>query len=563
MTTLRLLLCLALLIGNALPVLSRVIPQDSQLIPLARRALPTADLRGGRGPFDEHLNIRVNSDNSGELQNEEQACISPLDPDIMVAVWRDFRLGYRRVGVGYSHDNGLTWDDGLFPQMYYPWQSDPLLVVDADGNFAAMVISYDPSQGGEDGLLQVTSFDGGTTWNDSVWAAHATVPVGFEDKEMLAVDVSGSPYHGTYYCAWTHFYGEGNFDSTDVWFVYKRPGLPYSQPIVFGDTTNTQWTNVAIGADGEVYVSWLDYDYDAIMFSRSLDGAETWTSPEVIREMTFISALLDPDLLIFSYGALAADLSTGPHRGRLYMVYTDANALGTETDVWLVYSDNNGDSWSTPVELDDEPENIPYDQFHPWITVDSEGRDWVAFYDSRNDPNNILMDLYFTVSEDGGTTWRENERITTVSSDPGAGSLDAGLIGEYVGWFANYGKALAVWTDTRLGNQDVYSSIIDSIFAPDAAEEDVLLQPSSLILSAYPNPTNGAATIAYSLSAASNVRLALYNVAGQLVREVNVGNRPAGAHHYNLNLDGMATGIYFAKLKAANESVRTKLLLLR
>ncbi len=564
MTALRILLWVTLTLGTVVSAFGRVIPQPEILIPLTLRDAGIQTV-SERGAFDEHINQRVNSDNTSQLQNEEMACISPILPDYFVAVWRDFRLGYRRVGVGYSHDNGATWHDELFPAMYYPWQSDPLLVVDADGIFTAMVITFDPAQGGEDGLLQVSSYDGGVTWQDSVWAALATVPVGFEDKEMLTVDVSGSEYNGTFYCVWTHFYGEGPFyDSTHVWLTYKRPGQPYSDEHILSQTPSNQWSNVCVGESGQVYVTWISYVHSAVMFSRSLDGGDTWALEDQAVSTNFAGGTIEPALDIFAYGAMACDLSNGPHRGRLYMIYTDSDNDFTETDIFLVHSDNQGDTWSAPVRLDDEPQDHHYDNFHPWISVDDSGRVWTVFYDRRNDPFNLLMDVYFTVSEDGGQTWRANERITTVSSDPAAGSLDAGLIGEYIGWQARGDKAICVWTDTRLGNQDAFASVIDSVFVIDSAPDQPSGVPETVALSAFPNPANNATTLNFTLSRATRVQLRLYDVMGRLVATNDLGARAAGEHHQNVSLNGLATGIYVAELSGeSGEAARTKIMLLK
>ena len=38
-------------------------------------------------------NIRLNTDATSELQNEQMIWVSPTDSNIVMAVWRDFRLG--------------------------------------------------------------------------------------------------------------------------------------------------------------------------------------------------------------------------------------------------------------------------------------------------------------------------------------------------------------------------------------------------------------------------------------------------------------------------------------
>ncbi len=521
--------------------------------------------RGFVTHFDEHLNQRINTDQSGEIQNEEQACINPLDPDNMVAVWRDFRFGYRRIGVGYTLDGGETWTDALFPQMYYPWQSDPVLVVDHNGVFTANVISFEPSGVDDNGLLSISSYDGGVTWRDSVWAVRTTNQSSFEDKQMMAIDNSpDSPHQGTFYIAWTRFFqAGGSFDSTQIELVYKRPDSAYSAPIQISTDRSVQWANVATGPNGEVYVTWVSYRNDGVMFSRSLDGGLTWAEEDFLFETAFANADISPTLLVFSYMVMAVDNSDGPLRGRIHALYTDASSNLDHTEVYYINSDNQGDSWSPRVLIDDETESYPVDQFHPWISVDEVGRVWCAWYDRRNDPNNLLMDVYFTVSDDGGATWLPNERITEVSCNPGTGTLDAGLIGEYIGWHAQHDKAVCVWTDTRLGDQDAFAAVIDSVFVPDAVDERFITHHSSFIISAaFPNPFNGTTTLSYTLTKISPVELTVFNTLGQSVLTKSLGQQTSGEHTLSLELT-QPSGVYFAKLSAGNESAIAKLMLMR
>jgi hypothetical protein len=92
--------------------------------------------------FTGALDILVNQDNTLQLQNEQQIVTNPTDPDNIVAVWRDFRLGYRRVAFGASFDGGITWTENLFEEPTYPWHSDPGLTVDALGNFFAVILLF-------------------------------------------------------------------------------------------------------------------------------------------------------------------------------------------------------------------------------------------------------------------------------------------------------------------------------------------------------------------------------------------------------------------------------------
>src|SRR4030067_1403020 len=118
---------------------------------------------------DTMSNVRINSDATTQIQNEEMIAINPLNPDQVVAVWRDFRLGFRQVGHGYSTNGGASWTDQLFfaddvyPQ--FTWESDPGLGVDKYGNFIAHTLCIDPFNDNSDICVYIST-DGGQNWSN-------------------------------------------------------------------------------------------------------------------------------------------------------------------------------------------------------------------------------------------------------------------------------------------------------------------------------------------------------------------------------------------------------------
>ncbi|MCK4410124.1 MAG: T9SS type A sorting domain-containing protein, partial [Candidatus Eisenbacteria sp.] len=182
------------------------------------------------------------------------------------------------------------------------------------------------------------------------------------------------------------------------------------------------------------------------------------------------------------------------------------------------------------------------------------------------DPSNFLMDLYLTQSFDGGLTFEPNVRVTTVSSDPTAGSGRAGLIGEYTGLAASSSSCVhPVWTDTREGHQDVYTSIVDTTFVgvPDDGAVAVLhLFPPS------PNPSRGDALLHLLAPPARAVTVTICDISGRFVRELRAvpgtdgtcsvvwdGTDGAG--------QGVASGVYFVRAADGASAATEKLVHLR
>jgi hypothetical protein len=79
----------------------------------------------------------------------------------------------------------------------------------------------------------------------------------------------------------------------------------------------------------------------------------------------------------------------------------------------------------------------------------------------------------------------------------------------------------------------------------------------------YPNPFNPVTTISYSLPASSDIRLAVYDVAGRLVSVLAEGRQPAGEYRVCFDAEGLNSGIYFCRLAAGSRIVTQKMTLLK
>ena len=93
--------------------------------------------------------------------------------------------------------------------------------------------------------------------------------------------------------------------------------------------------------------------------------------------------------------------------------------------------------------------------------------------------------------------------------------------------------------------------------------------PSTFVLyQNYPNPFNPTTTVEFSLSAAADVRLDIYNILGQRVTTLLDEKLPSGAHRVvwdATNGDGqrVATGIYLYKLQVDSDKETKKMMFLK
>jgi hypothetical protein len=88
--------------------------------------------------------------------------------------------------------------------------------------------------------------------------------------------------------------------------------------------------------------------------------------------------------------------------------------------------------------------------------------------------------------------------------------------------------------------------------------------PASFIIGkAYPNPFNPATTVEFDIPVTSDVVINIYDVNGIIVRNLVNHNLTAGSYKFDFNAEGLSSGVYFARIQAAEFSGETKLILMK
>jgi hypothetical protein len=434
--------------------------------------------------------MMINSDGTSEIHNMSQIWVSPNDSNVVMIVWRDFHLGYRRVGLGVSYDEGHTWLDSLLTVPSNCRHSDPIIRGDRLGNAYPMTMVFNRwgSNYYDFNIWETTN--NGASWSGPFFVLDDTT--GYEeDREFLAIDRTGGIYDGNMYVAWSRFP-----NPTTMMFTRSTTGgVSWEDPLVLAgpDTSGLPAGYYAfplVDADGNVYVIWMSHleiggeYYGCEKMVKSTDGGQNFTEPEVIFMINYVNQA--PGLIrIYNAVSPDADITNGPYRGNIYLAVPNGidEEYNSPSDIIFVKSTDGGDSWSTPIRVNDDPEGPPVYQFHPWLVVNEEGVIIIFFYDQRNDPPLYeKFDSYIAFSFDGGETFTSNFRVSDVSSDPEYGlagskttdlphGADQGFISalgsessqdmvlcNYIGVAAYYDQVHCTWTDTRDGNQNVYYS---------------------------------------------------------------------------------------------------------
>ncbi|MCB2200460.1 DUF1566 domain-containing protein [bacterium] len=140
-------------------------------------------------------------------------------------------------------------------------------------------------------------------------------------------------------------------------------------------------------------------------------------------------------------------------------------------------------------------------------------------------------------------------------SDPKAGNPD-----DYPYGHGPQGDVIRIYNYVRL--------VRDADTASSGETEQSSLPDRFQLEPNYPNPFNASTIIAFSLPAASEVTLSVYNSLGQQVAELARGTLSAGRHEVVWNLDpdqrtDASSGIYFYKLSHKGGEIVRKMLLVK
>ncbi|MCL5029605.1 MAG: T9SS type A sorting domain-containing protein [Bacteroidetes bacterium] len=100
-----------------------------------------------------------------------------------------------------------------------------------------------------------------------------------------------------------------------------------------------------------------------------------------------------------------------------------------------------------------------------------------------------------------------------------------------------------------LGNNSLWSqvfnfSLIENILSDDGTET----HPYFMMSQNYPNPFNSYSNIVYHLPFEGKIKLSVYNILGEMVKEIANENKNAGEYEISMNLNNLASGIYFYKM---------------
>jgi hypothetical protein len=319
------------------------------------------------------------------------------------------------------------------------------------------------------------------------------------------------------------------------------------------DSDNTTEGAVpALGPNGEIFVAWAGPE--GLVFDRSGDEGETWMEDDIF--VAEIGGGWDYSIPGISRAnglpVTVCDTSGGLFHGTIYINWTDQTNGPEDTDVWLVKSTDGGLTWSDPMRVNDDPAGKQ--QFFTWMTIDqTTGYLWFVFYDRRG-YNSNATDVYMARSTDGGETFL-NFSVSESPFLPSAGVF----FGDYTNITAHDNVIRPIWTRLEGGQLSIWTAIVD----PDMVGVEEIMLPVAVLDQNYPNPFSETTYISFKLNQPGYVSLKVYDQLGRQVATLIDGIVREGKYieHFEADAYHLNPGVYYFSLVSDRMNLQRKMIL--
>jgi hypothetical protein len=397
--------------------------------------------------------VQLNTDASGhdilgDAANEPSICVDPTNPNRMAVGWRQFDTitsNFRQAGVAYTTNGGQSWTTSVIvPGQFH---SDPVLRSDANGNF------YYCSLNSTTSAEVFKSTNGGATWGPPTSAFGG-------DKEWIAIDNTNGPGRGNVYQHWNVQFssvpGTSFTRSTNGGASYENP--------VTGPNPASKWGQLSVAPNGTLYAAGSDLNQTTHIFAKSTNAQFAGQTPTFTNSTINLggvtvggNAAVNPEGLLGQVNIATAN------NGNIYVLGSVRPSTGTDPlDVMFIRSRDGGNTWSTPIRVNNNPIGQNSYQWFGTMSVAPNGRIDAIWNDTSVNPNNNFSVLRYAYSLDEGDTWL-GQNIFTPSYNHTLGYPMQNKIGDYWDMVSDNAGADVAFSATFTGGQDVYFMRITAV----------------------------------------------------------------------------------------------------
>ncbi len=471
--------------------------------------------------------------------------INPINPS-QIAAGSDVNYFY------YSTDKGHSWNGNGFTSTFGN-TGDPSLTADTKGNIYFAHLSDNHL----DRIVIQKSIDGGLHYSTGTFTGLSHNPRQ-EYKEWITCDLSeSSQYKNNLYLSWTEFDSYQStfpqFDSSRIHFsISSDEGASWSVPVTVNDrqgdcadSSNTvEGARCTTSPNGDIYITWCGPN--GLMFDKSIDGGKTFSNDKIISSLTPGWELnINGIYKCNAFATPLCDISTSKHRGNLYVIFSDKRNGKYDCDIFLLRSNNEGNSWSAPLRINNDTTHT--EQFFPSAAIDqTTGFIYCLFYDRRDHIGRNLTEVYLARSIDGGESF-QNFRLNSTPFNPN----NKIYLGDYTHIAAQNTYIFPAWTEIKgegTFTESIWSSIVIDTGAFTAAVLPSNNSSQNFSLTISPNPAQTQVHFLISHQQNSVSSLEITDVVGRVIVTL-----PGNSENIYYDSSHLSNGVYYCIAQNGSE----------
>ena len=397
---------------------------------------------------------------------EPSLAVDPRDSSHIVVAWQQDRFnadgGANSNVVAVSNDAGRSFKEVLVRGLSRctggsdERASDPWVTIGPDGAvyLASLTFSEMPQNSliaGPTELAVSRSGDGGLTWGPQVYVAPFDET--YNDREQIVADPKRP---GVVYFVWVKRYvveGESGFElfsrSVDGGRTWSSPTVAYApppgmltDPTLLVVTPDGTLVNLIMVANLSPFLpSAVPRINWTIVAQRSTDMGRTWSGASTIASVDPFPPIEPTSGKIVRAYPLIST-DVAPDGG-VYVAWNDIPTPSGGSRVLFSRSSDDGASWARPALVASSPGQA----FLPSLAVDRTGAVGVTYDDTRNStPGHLTTDVWLSRSTDRGAHWSESHVSgpfeTLTASESDSSGVQGLFLGDYQG-LAGLGSGFA------------------------------------------------------------------------------------------------------------------------
>jgi len=388
----------------------------------------------------------------------------------------------------------------------------------------------------------------------------------------------------------TLFFTQYNFNTNTF-----SPRVKVAEPSLNQIGGNTRYNFAASGNDALAmwYKDSNGTSFTGMMYATSSNGGTTWNTPVMIQKSRGVNSVLAPGDTCSPWFGI--DAAYKPGTSTFGMVWS---TLGPTADNTGNNTASNGSckilfhspgiNGGVPVIVAGKQNmtiisdtskfnnrqslqvgSLPVS--HPSIGYSADGsRIFVAFHafqpgDSAD--SFTFNDIYYTYSDNGGTSWATPINLTNTPNQDEMYptiSLSGNLLTKFhVHYQSTAGPGSSSFTD----NKPVYRvyQCYRAVTVPVSVNNISTVVPERFSLKQnFPNPFNPTTSIRFDVAKASKMTLKIFDMSGKLVETLlNNEDVTVGTNEVSFNAGKLSSGVYFYTLSSDNFSETKKMMLVK